>query len=118
MRDAERLTMVMRCKLVEKVVPGCPYMMNNEYLDWVINKYKINYMVLGDDYCIVNRRMLVISLPFYFLSPSLCQAAPLYFSCFYLLTPIPSCRPPPYPLYFLNPSLSYIFLHPFLSCNV
>ena len=50
MRDAERLTMVMRCKLVEKVVPGCPYMMNNEYLDWVINKYKINYMVLGDDY--------------------------------------------------------------------
>ena len=54
MRDAERLTMVTGCKFVDEVVPGCPYVMNAEYLDYVIKKFRIDYVVHGDDPCIVD----------------------------------------------------------------
>lgn len=54
MNDQERLTMVQGCKFVDEVVPGCPYVMSKEYLDYVIDKYKIDYVVHGDDPCIVD----------------------------------------------------------------
>lgn len=41
MKDAERLMMVRGCKFVDKVVEGCPYVMNEEYLNHVISKYNI-----------------------------------------------------------------------------
>ena len=46
--------MVRGCKFVDEVVPGVPYVMNDEYLKWVINEYKIDYVVHGDDPCIVD----------------------------------------------------------------
>lgn len=54
MNDQERLTMVQGCKFVDEVVPGCPYVMNSEYLDYVIQKFKIDYVIHGDDPCIVD----------------------------------------------------------------
>jgi ethanolamine-phosphate cytidylyltransferase len=46
--------MVESCKFVDEVVPNCPYIMNMEYIDWIIGKYKVDYVVHGDDPCIVD----------------------------------------------------------------
>jgi ethanolamine-phosphate cytidylyltransferase len=54
MSDHERLTMVSSCKFVDEVVPGCPYIMSAEYLNWAIDKYKIDFVIHGDDPCIVD----------------------------------------------------------------
>jgi ethanolamine-phosphate cytidylyltransferase len=54
MNDQERLTMVKSCKFVDEVIPDCPYIMNAEYVDWVIHEYKIDFVVHGDDPCIVD----------------------------------------------------------------
>lgn len=54
MNDYERLSMVSACKFVDEVVPDCPYVMNKDYLDYVIEKYDIDYVVHGDDPCIVD----------------------------------------------------------------
>mmetsp|Transcript_31533 Transcript_31533/g.46785 ORF Transcript_31533/g.46785 Transcript_31533/m.46785 type:complete len:515 (-) Transcript_31533:147-1691(-) len=54
MNDQERLTMVQACKFVDEVIPGAPYIMNREYLDYVFDKYKIDYVIHGDDPCLVN----------------------------------------------------------------
>jgi len=54
MSEQERLNMVQSCKFVDEVIPGCPYVMNEEYLNDVIQKYSIDYVVHGDDPCIVN----------------------------------------------------------------
>lgn len=54
MKDEERLTMVRNCKFVDEVVEGCPYVMNEEYLNHVISKYNIDYVIHGDDPCIVD----------------------------------------------------------------
>jgi ethanolamine-phosphate cytidylyltransferase len=54
MRDHERLSMVESCKFVDEVVPNCPYIMSKEYLDYVIEKYNIDYVIHGDDPCIVD----------------------------------------------------------------
>jgi ethanolamine-phosphate cytidylyltransferase len=56
MNDEERLTMVSACKFVDEVVPNCPYVMSKEYLDYVIEKYDVDYVVHGDDPCIVDGR--------------------------------------------------------------
>ena len=56
MDDAERLAMVASCKWVDEVVPNVPYVMNDEYLAWVIQRYHIDYVVHGDDPCIVDGR--------------------------------------------------------------
>lgn len=42
------------CKFVDEVVEGVPYIMNDEYLNYVIEKYRIDYVVHGDDPCIVD----------------------------------------------------------------
>jgi len=39
---------------VDEVVPGVPYVMSEAYLNMVIEKYKIDYVVHGDDPCIVD----------------------------------------------------------------
>jgi ethanolamine-phosphate cytidylyltransferase len=54
MNDHERLTMVQSCKFVDEVIPDCPYIMDADYVNWVIDTYKIDYVVHGDDPCIVN----------------------------------------------------------------
>jgi len=54
LNDSERLTMVTNCKFVDEVIPGCPYVMNREYLDFIIEKYDIDYVIHGDDPCIVD----------------------------------------------------------------
>jgi ethanolamine-phosphate cytidylyltransferase len=37
---------------VDEVVPRTPYVMTPAYLDWIIETYKIDYVVHGDDPCI------------------------------------------------------------------
>jgi ethanolamine-phosphate cytidylyltransferase len=54
MNDHERLTMVKACKFVDDVVENCPYIMSADYLHWVIQTYDIDYVVHGDDPCIVD----------------------------------------------------------------
>lgn len=54
MNDNERLTMVEGCKFVDEVVPNCPYIMTSEYLDHIFEKYDVDYVVHGDDPCIVD----------------------------------------------------------------
>lgn len=54
MNDHERLTMVESCKFVDEVVPGCPYIMTEKYVNYVIEKYNIDYVIHGDDPCFVN----------------------------------------------------------------
>ena len=54
MNDSERMTMVKGCKFVDEVVPDCPYVMSEEYLEYVMKKYNIDYVIHGDDPCIVD----------------------------------------------------------------
>lgn len=54
MDDKERLAMVESCKFVDQVVPNCPYIMNKEYIDWIFKTYNVDYVVHGDDPCIVD----------------------------------------------------------------
>lgn len=54
MNDNERITMVKSCKFVSEVVPDCPYVMSQEYLDHIIETYQVDYVVHGDDPCIVD----------------------------------------------------------------
>ena len=54
MDDNERLTMVEGCKFVDEVVPNCPYIMTSEYLDYIFTTYDVDYVVHGDDPCIVD----------------------------------------------------------------
>ncbi len=52
--DKERVDTVRGCKWVDEVVEGVPYIMNDEYLMHVIEKYNIDYVVHGDDPCVVD----------------------------------------------------------------
>ena len=36
-------------KWVDEVIPGSPYVMTDEYLQWVMKEYKIDYVIHGDD---------------------------------------------------------------------
>ena len=54
MNDEERLSMVKGCRFVDEVLPECPYVMNAEYLDYIIKEHKIDYVIHGDDPCIVD----------------------------------------------------------------
>ena len=56
MNDEERLTSVEGCKFVDEVVPDCPYIMTSEYLDHIFDRYDVDYVVHGDDPCIVDGR--------------------------------------------------------------
>lgn len=50
--DEERCAVVGACKWVDEVVPKTPYVMTSDYLNWVIDTYKIDYVIHGDDPCI------------------------------------------------------------------
>ena len=52
--EKERIATVRGCKWVDEVVAGVPYVMSDEYLRYVIDKYNIDYVVHGDDPCIVD----------------------------------------------------------------
>jgi ethanolamine-phosphate cytidylyltransferase len=52
--ERERIDTVRGCKWVDEVVEGVPYVMNDDYLNYIIDKYKIDYIVHGDDPCIVD----------------------------------------------------------------
>lgn len=54
MNDEERMTMVKGCKFVDEVLPNCPYIMTSEYLDYIFTTYDVDYVVHGDDPCIVD----------------------------------------------------------------
>jgi len=54
LNDDERIGAVRGCRWVDEIVPHCPYVMSPEYLSYVIEKYKIDYVVHGDDPCIVD----------------------------------------------------------------
>jgi ethanolamine-phosphate cytidylyltransferase len=56
MNEQERLVMVEQCKFVDEVISGTPYIMSREYLDYIFDKYRVDYVVHGDDPCIVNGR--------------------------------------------------------------
>lgn len=54
LNDKERQTAVAGCRFVTEVVPEVPYVMTQEYLMNIIEKYNIDYVVHGDDPVIVN----------------------------------------------------------------
>jgi len=54
MNEKERMVMVKGCKFVDEVVPNCPYIMNEKYLNYIIKKYQVDYVIHGDDPCIVD----------------------------------------------------------------
>ena len=56
MNDEERLAAVEGCRFVDEVVPDVPYVMDEAYLKRVMEKYRIDFVVHGDDPCIVNGR--------------------------------------------------------------
>lgn len=51
MSDPERLAMVKQCKFVDEVVEDCPYVMSREYVEWIIQEYRVDYVVHGSDPC-------------------------------------------------------------------
>ena len=53
LNEAERITMVSACRYVDQVVV-CPYVMDAAYLEGVMTKYRIDYVVHGSDPCLVN----------------------------------------------------------------
>ncbi|EEY66711.1 ethanolamine-phosphate cytidylyltransferase, putative [Phytophthora infestans T30-4] len=54
LNNEERIASVKGCKFVDVVEPHCPYIMNEEYLQRMIKKHRIDYVVHGDDPCIVD----------------------------------------------------------------
>jgi ethanolamine-phosphate cytidylyltransferase len=54
MDDDERVTAVSACKWVDAVEQACPYVMNSEYIQYVVKKWDIDYIIHGDDPCIVD----------------------------------------------------------------
>jgi ethanolamine-phosphate cytidylyltransferase len=54
MNDDERCTAVLGCRFVDEVVRRTPYVMTEEYLNHIVDTYNIDYVVHGDDPCIVN----------------------------------------------------------------
>jgi len=52
--ESERIACVRGCKWVDEVVEHVPYLVDDEYLRQLIDKYQIDYVVHGDDPCIVD----------------------------------------------------------------
>jgi ethanolamine-phosphate cytidylyltransferase len=53
MTTEERTVAVRACKWVDEVVPNAPYVMTDEYLQYIFEKYDIDYVVHGDDPCLL-----------------------------------------------------------------
>mmetsp|Transcript_50429 Transcript_50429/g.58277 ORF Transcript_50429/g.58277 Transcript_50429/m.58277 type:complete len:433 (-) Transcript_50429:1513-2811(-) len=56
MNNEERLAMVQSCKFVDEVVENIPYIMNKDYIDWIFKTYNVDFIIHGDDPCIVDGR--------------------------------------------------------------
>jgi ethanolamine-phosphate cytidylyltransferase len=54
MNDEQRMAMVFACKFVDEVVPDCPYILSEEFLDFIMKEYRIDFVVHGSDPCIVD----------------------------------------------------------------
>ncbi|KAJ1461941.1 hypothetical protein M885DRAFT_505958 [Pelagophyceae sp. CCMP2097] len=54
MSDAERCAMVAACKFVDEVVPHVPYVMDDAYIAKIMQEHRIDFIVHGDDPCIVD----------------------------------------------------------------
>lgn len=52
--DEERLAMVKGCRWVDEVIEGVPYVMDDKYIHDLMETYKIDFIVHGDDPCIVD----------------------------------------------------------------
>jgi glycerol-3-phosphate cytidylyltransferase-like family protein len=69
MNDEERLAAVEGCRFVNEVVEGVPYIMQEDYLMMIIEKYKIDFVVHGDDPCIVNGKVRLRELTLWMEKP-------------------------------------------------
>lgn len=54
MNDSERLAAVKGCRWVDMVLPGVPYVMNEEYINYLFEHHNVDYVVHGDDPCLVD----------------------------------------------------------------
>lgn len=53
LNQTERRKAVLGCKWVDEVVDDVPYIMDAKYIQYIIDKYQIDYIIHGDDPCIV-----------------------------------------------------------------
>jgi len=51
MTDEERFLAVSACKWADEVIKDTPYVMDSEYIKYVIDTYQIDFFVHGDDPC-------------------------------------------------------------------
>jgi ethanolamine-phosphate cytidylyltransferase len=54
MNNEERCKAVIACKWVDEVVPNAPYIMSDEYVDFITAKYGVDIIAHGDDPCFVD----------------------------------------------------------------
>lgn len=54
MTDEERCACIRGSRFVDEVIEKTPYVMTDEYLGWVMQEYGIQFVVHGDDPCLVN----------------------------------------------------------------
>lgn len=53
MTTEERTVAVRACKWVDEVVDNAPYVMTDEYINYLFDKHQIDYIVHGDDPCLL-----------------------------------------------------------------
>ena len=56
MSSYEREASVRACRWVDDVVSNVPYIMSDDYVRYIIRRYRIDYIVHGDDPCLVDGR--------------------------------------------------------------
>jgi ethanolamine-phosphate cytidylyltransferase len=54
LNDNERRRMVESCKFVDEVIPNCPYVMNESYLNYILQEFSVDFVIHGDDPCLVD----------------------------------------------------------------
>ena len=52
--EEERMRGVAGCKWVDEVVGNVPYVMDEDYLDFIFSCFAVDFIVHGDDDCLVN----------------------------------------------------------------
>jgi ethanolamine-phosphate cytidylyltransferase len=57
--EDERIETVKGCKWVDEIVTDVPYVMNDTYLKEIILKHRLDFIVHGDDPCIVDGKLLL-----------------------------------------------------------
>lgn len=56
LNDSERQAAVSGCRFVDEIIPGSPYVMSEEYIQYLIDTHDVDIFVHGDDPCIVDGR--------------------------------------------------------------